>query len=88
MFVVIHCISKLKISRKKNLQLAGQRITGQKDVFKYVKNKRSFAMMLAHYHQWKNMMKRKILLFPLGRTKAIKYNAVFIFNASMMDNRL
>lgn len=80
---------KLKVSRKKkNLQLAGQNMTGQNDFFKYAKNKMNFAMRLAHYHQCKNMMKRRIFLFPLGRTKAIQYNAVFIFSESMMDNQL
>lgn len=44
--------------------------------------------MLAHYYQWKNMIKRRLFLFPLGRTKAIKYNIVFIVNDSMMDNQL
>lgn len=63
-------------------------MSGQKDILKYAKNKRSFAMMLAHYHQWKNMMKRREFLFPLGRTKAIKDSTVFVVNDSMMDNQL
>lgn len=70
------------------MQLAGQRTIGQKNVLKCVENKNSFAMVLALYHEWKNMMKRRVFLFPLGRTKAIKYNAVFTFNESMTDNQL
>lgn len=88
LFAVVHCTEELKVSRKSNLQRAEQKMSGQKDILKYAKNKRSFAMMLAHNHQWKNMMKRRVFLFPLGRTKAIEYNTVFIANDSMMDNQL
>lgn len=73
---------------KQNLQLPGQKMKGKKKVLEYAKNKRSFAMMLARYHQWKNGMKRRIFLFALGRTKAISYEAVLVLNESMTDNQL
>lgn len=61
---------------------------GKKNVLEYAKNKSSFTMMLAHYHQWKNRMKRRIFLFALGRHKAIKYEAVLVLNESVTDNQL
>lgn len=63
-------------------------VRAKKYILKYAKNKRSFAMMLAHYYQWKNMMNRRVFLLPLGRTEAIKDNTLFTVNDSMMDNQL